>query len=1081
MFKSCAPPKDGGSAKGVVRYILGYELGAKREEWEIRNASYHSLIAESLARPDLGVGTVWRPAVGEGIRPSSVLVLGVASLATADVEIQAMYQANKRVKVAAHHEVFAFGNDIDRIGPDMTYIPDLTDERALEAVVRSYQKAGLGDAAMVLSVHRDSYDEKTGKLLLHVHVARSGINPKTLRAYDHQRINTRMDRAARAVEIEMGLFHDRGLAVVDYAPDGTKFVRDSTVPERIAWRREEREERLIALERSRYIDNAMREGSFERYAEARIEPRMREVLRKAADVGAPAHAIDVANTAARLGCVLQLDSAGALQLRDVSTARLREKQREEIEQAKADTADWKSLERDENLGKIQARHKGEREAETRRLITEGAVAPVTPAMAAELKSALRDPRILADEVAVERAFVAAVDKDPALVSRALTQQTSTFSRADVDRFLVDRIYDVGEVERLAERIFAKDKSLVMLSPDVADGVWTTTEMQAIEQQIVEHAEALAQQPDRAYSAERRAQACAAMESERSVPGKPFVLSQEQKTALSLHGGLVVILGHSGAGKTTAMEAIRRDAQAAGRSIRGVTIAQAAALRLEVEAGFGSVNTVYALLADGPHRELIPKNGILVIDEAGMVDSRTMRALLRVARERNSIVVAIGDPRQIQAVGAGGCWNILAAAARAAGTFAELTENRRQIHEYHRRAVSLTSHAIEKEDASMFARAVRLLEKNDALAFVPTKDDAIAEAVAWYVAEREKSPDVLLVATDRDTVRYLNEDLLRRREGRGFETRYLTEGGTRGLAIGDRFIFGENNTKLGVVNGDTGTVTQTGSVIIGVQLDRTGEVVSFDSNKYQVWDHGYATTVARAQGASVRALGGIVDGAATAEAFHVLIGRSKAALRVLVPKTAFEDALELAEHLRDRIVAKGTSVDISGDVAKRGGPETDYARNVNAQRISAENPDRQEYEREWTAMRNRRDIEIRNLAAEYRAKAAIATPKEKKHLRSEQRKAEAAIVTAHEPEDFGVWLHRKAERDEVALERLEEMFKARATHEQQPAQSLPPKQTIAPKVSVPSPADIAVIKRQQERDRANEPKIDPPKKSKGMRR
>jgi hypothetical protein len=46
-----------------------------------------------------------------------------------------------------------------------------------------------------------------------------------------------------------------------------------------------------------------------------------------------------------------------------------------------------------------------------------------------------------------------------------------------------------------------------------------------------------------------------------------------------------------------MEAIRRDAQAAGRPIRGVTIAQAAAIRLEVQARFGSGNTAFALLAD----------------------------------------------------------------------------------------------------------------------------------------------------------------------------------------------------------------------------------------------------------------------------------------------------------------------------------------------------------------------------------------------------------------------------------------------------------------------------------------------------
>jgi hypothetical protein len=396
----------------------------------------------------------------------------------------------------------------------------------------------------------------------------------------------------------------------------------------------------------------------------------------------------------------------------------------------------------------------------------------------------------------------------------------------------------------------------------------------------------------------------------------------------------------------------------------------------------------------------------------------------VARERNTNVVAIGDPRQIQAVGAGGCWGILQAAAREAGTFAELTENRRQIHDWHQRALALTSRAIEREDAPTFARAAQLLERNGALDFVPTKDDAIAAAVTWYESERKTSPDVLLVASDRDTVRYLNEDLLRRREGRGFETRYLTDGGTRGLAIGDRFIFGENNTKLGVVNGDTGSVTHTGSLIIRVQLDRTGDIVSFDPRKYHVWDHGYATTISRAQGASVRAIGGIIDSAATAEAFHVLIGRSKEALKVLVPQTAFDNVAELAEHLHDRIIAKGTTQDVSAQVAKRGGPDTDYARNVNAQRMSAQNPQRQEWEREWTAMRAKRDVEIRNLAAEYRTKMHPADPKENKRLRQEQRKAEAAIVRAHEPEDFGAWLHRRNERDQAILERLEALLKRR---------------------------------------------------------
>jgi hypothetical protein len=203
IYKPCPAPSDGGSAKGVTRYILGYELGSKQEEWEIRNASYHALITESLQCPDFGVGTVWSPAVGEGIRPSSVLALNVGMLATADVEMQSLHQANKRTKSPAHHEVWAFGND-----------HSLSDEQALRAVRQAYERVGLGDAAMVMAVHRDTFHDD-GRVMLHIHVARSGIDPKTLRAYNQHRINTRIARAARAVEMEMGLFHDRGLAVVD--------------------------------------------------------------------------------------------------------------------------------------------------------------------------------------------------------------------------------------------------------------------------------------------------------------------------------------------------------------------------------------------------------------------------------------------------------------------------------------------------------------------------------------------------------------------------------------------------------------------------------------------------------------------------------------------------------------------------------------------------------------------------------------------------------------------------------------------------------------------------------------------------
>lgn len=1005
IVKRAPAPSNGGSARGNVRYILGYSLSEKRELWEEKNASYHTLMDEAQLRPDRGVGVVWSPAVGNGVRPSSVYATGVMSLATADLEMQANALGNPRVKSATSHEIFSFGAD-----------PDITDEAALEAVRRVYLRAGLGGAQYVAAVHRDSDH-------VHVHVARATISPLNLRAFDTQMIDTRLHRAARHVELQMGLAHDRGLAVVDTDAAGVPLVRDSTRAERIAWGRENVEERLAMLERVRYADNEKREGSFARWADARVEPRLREVLRSAKEAGEAAQPIDLLNKAARHGCRIQVQGAGehaTALLRDVSVERLRETHREQLAEAAKQLEDRHAngLLRDETLTALRASHAEELVAEMRRLEREGDVVQLSPRMHTELVTALERTggiAALASTEPAQDAFREAVEADPGYVVRALTQQSSTFTRDDVDRYLVDRFDDLGDVEELSHKIFTDVGSLVLLSPDIADGVWTTTEMLRIEEQIARDVREIAQRPDLEFDATLRNRIIGEIEAERSAAsGKAFRFSAEQRTALARTGHLSVLQGRPGVGKTLLMEVLRREAEAQGRKIAGITIAQAAAERLQVTAGFATVNSAFALVADNPKRELLPRNGTLVLDEAAMLDSRTMQRIVALAHERNTKVVAIGDPRQIQAVGAGGPFHILADAARETGTFAELNEIRRQKNAWHVDAVHLVSDAIEQKSERLFDRAAALLARNGALAFVPNKDDAIAGVVEWYRRQQAISPDVLLVATDRDTVRYLNEELLRQRAYRPAERTYLTDGGQRGLAIGDRWIAGENNTTIGVVNGDVGTVVQTESIIVGVRLDRTSGIVKFDSRRYDRWDHGYATTVARAQGASVRALGGIVDSAATAEVFHVLTSRSERELLALIPETAFKDAKALAEHLTEHIVAKGTTQDISPLVASHGGPDSFYARNVAAQRISAANPARQAYEAEWTTMRVARERELQATSEAFRKRRhGVDDPAVLKSLRSEQRRAEAAIIKSYEPEDFGAWNVRHAQRAAAA--------------------------------------------------------------------
>jgi hypothetical protein len=177
-------------------------------------------------------------------------------------------------------------------------------------------------------------------------------------------------------------------------------------------------------------------------------------------------------------------------------------------------------------------------------------------------------------------------------------------------------------------------------------------------------------------------------------------------------------------------------------------------------------------------------------------------------------------------------------------------------------------------------------------------------------------------------------------------------------------------------------------------------------------HGYATTISKAQGASVRAIGGIVDSAATAEALNVVTSRSKEALRVLVARTALKDVGKLADHLSDGIIAKGTTQDLSPELGRYGGSQTFYAKNARAQQLSAANPARQEWEREWTARKTQRDPRAARAAIEFRGRVnAPAARRRRRRFAKDSAKPKPPSSRGTSPRYFGVWPHRCQERAE----------------------------------------------------------------------
>ncbi|MEM7664114.1 MAG: Ti-type conjugative transfer relaxase TraA, partial [Pseudomonadota bacterium] len=116
-----------------------------------------------------------------------------------------------------------------------------------------------------------------------------------------------------------------------------------------------------------------------------------------------------------------------------------------------------------------------------------------------------------------------------------------------------------------------------------------------------------------------------------------------------------------------------------------------------------------------------------------------------------------------------------------------------------------------------------------------------------------------------------------------ETLFATETGPRAFGAGDRIVFGRNDRELGVKNGMLGTVERIDGSKITVQLDGDRErCLTFDASQYRHFDHGYAVTIHKSQGATVDHGYVLASRSMDRHLAYVAMTRHRDDLRVFVP-------------------------------------------------------------------------------------------------------------------------------------------------------------------------------------------------------
>ncbi len=119
------------------------------------------------------------------------------------------------------------------------------------------------------------------------------------------------------------------------------------------------------------------------------------------------------------------------------------------------------------------------------------------------------------------------------------------------------------------------------------------------------------------------------------------------------GGLACIIGQAGTGKSASAGAYIRAFELAGRRVIGTSTSQAATDNLKKEAGIEGYNCAELLHALDSGKLTLGLDDVIVLDEAGMVGAKTFRRIQEHVDKAGGKLVAVGDPKQLEAIEAGG--------------------------------------------------------------------------------------------------------------------------------------------------------------------------------------------------------------------------------------------------------------------------------------------------------------------------------------------------------------------------------------------------------------------------------------------
>ena len=371
--------------------------------------------------------------------------------------------------------------------------------------------------------------------------------------------------------------------------------------------------------------------------------------------------------------------------------------------------------------------------------------------------------------------------------------------------------------------------------------------------------------------------------------------------------LDVLVGPAGAGKTTAMNALRRaweDEHGTG-SVVGLVPSAGAAQVLAEDLGIATENTAKWWQTHQTTGATFQPGQLVIVDEASLAGTLSLDRITGLAAGADAKVLLVGDYAQLQSVDAGGAFGLL---VHDRGDAPELVDVHRFTHAWEKTASLDLRHG--RTDIIDTYDTHRRIHDGET-------EEMIDSAYTAWRADLLAGKATVLVSDSNESVTALNTrartDLILDGVVRGPREADLDDG-TR-TATGDVVITRRNDRRLRagrgwVRNGDRWNVMDVrddGSIVLQRAGAKWGATVIVPAD--YVAEHvelGYAVTSYRAQGITTDTANVLVDLAMTRENLYVAMtcGRDANIAYVAVDQT---DTAHDVPHPGDNQAATGRSV------------------------------------------------------------------------------------------------------------------------------------------------------------------------------